>query len=386
MSTQPLDPQSGRQQLDAIIQDAVTQRASDIHLEIFEDGPSIRLRVDGVLRVVSRPSPEDYAAICAAAKDAANFEMGEPPRLQDGRLRPAPDLDIRVSTYPCCYGENITMRLLQKSQISLDLNHVGLTEAQLGTLRRWARSPNGVLLVTGPTGSGKTTVLYSILNELNEPTVKICSIEDPVEYTIGGICQLPINPRSGITFSTALRATLRQDPDIILVGEIRDLQTTELIIQASLTGHLVLSTLHTNSATQAPTRLRDIGVEPFLIKETLLGVTSQRLLRRLCVQCREEYEPDSVTIERLGIPRGAYFRAIGCDQCTGGYRGRLGVFELLELSPACKMLLLKGCSEAELRSQAVSEGMTTMWQAGIVKAREGVTSIEEIVRVIGGPH
>ena len=375
---------SAEQRLLGIIRSAVERRASDVHFEIYDDGPRIRLRIDGVLSEVEHPSGEEYRGLIAAIKTAANLELNEQPMLQDGRIQLDDGIDLRVSIVPCYRGEAVTMRILARSQVCLTLDRVGLTEEQHRTLERWITSPNGVVLVTGPTGSGKTTVLYSMLERVNEPSVKVCSIEDPIEYTFNGINQLAINPKAGITFASAARATLRQDPDIILVGEIRDRDTAYVIIQAALTGHLVFSTLHTNTAPHAVIRLRDIGVEPFLIKETVIGVTSQRLIRKLCVHCREEYEPEALAIERFGLPAGTYYRPVGCDQCAGGYRGRVAVLELFEPSSACKEMMVRGCTEAELRSQAVSDGMVTMWQSAVAKAREGITSIEETTRVVGG--
>jgi len=370
-----------------VIKEAFTRGASDIHVECFETEALIRFRIDGVLRVFKKLPSDKYSDYRDNIKTMACMDLQERRVPQDGRIRlniNDKNLDLRVSTVPCAFGESIVFRILDRSSIKLNIDQVGFNETQLGILKRWYSQPHGIILVTGPTGSGKTTVLYSILNTLNDESIKICSIEDPIEYTFPGINQIAISPKIGLTFSQSIRAVMRQDPDVILVGEIRDLQTSQMIIQTALTGHLALSTLHTNTATEGVIRMRDMGLEPFLIKDTLIGITSQRLVRKLCQHCREEYEPEALTLEYLGLSKQAFYRAKGCENCNNfGYRGRTAIYELFEWTNGCKNLLLRNCNDNELRRQAISEGMATLWQDGISKAVQGVTSLEEILRVIG---
>ena len=371
---------------DTIISDAKESRASDIHLECFEKEASVRIRIDGVLKKVRTMTPGEYKAVCDQIKVWAGMDISETHRPQDSRWILEHDstaYDIRVSTILSTFGETIVMRLLPRSSATLlTMDRLGLGDEQLDILKSWIKRPNGVIFVTGPTGSGTTTVLYSVLNELKRESIKIISIEDPVEYAIEGIVQIPINPKLGLTFGATLRVCLRQDPDVVMVGEIRDLETLELVTQTALTGHLVLSTLHTNNATEGVIRIRDIGIEPWLIKSMLIGVMSQRLVRRLCDTCKEAYAPDPSGVSAIGLKASQYYRPKGCDLCSStGYRGRTAIYEFFEMSDAARDLMLGGCDGSDLRRSAISGGMKTMWQDGLEKAAQGTTSIEEVMRV-----
>lgn len=374
-------------QVSNLIKDAVDRNASDLHLEIFENGGRARMRLDGMLRNVAEFDTKTYFEIVEKVKAMSALCLEEKRLPQDGRIIldvGGERVDLRVSATPCCFGENLTLRMLRKSQLCIDLKRAGLNPEQSETLASWYNSPNGVVLVTGPTGSGKTTVLYMILNELNKETRKVCSIEDPIEYAFEGICQMAVNPKIGITFPRAMRSILRSDPDVIMVGEIRDLDTAQCIVQMSLTGHLVLSTLHTNTATEGVVRLRDIGLDPFLIKDTLRGITSQRLLRKLCPDCRKEYSPDKITLDHLKLKKQKFFKAVGCKKCNHtGYKGRMAIFEFFEMSNAAKELLMRNCTPEELRKQAIVDGMQTIFQSGVEKAIAGETSLDEVLRVVG---
>ena len=367
-----------------LVEQAYKSRASDIHVERFEQRAGVRLRVDGVLRRVRDLTDDEYAAVCARIKVMAGMDATERRLPQDGRIHWPTGLDLRVSTFPCTFGESIVIRLLDSKSVVLDLPRCGFNEAQMRIVTHWLSRPNGVILVTGPTGSGKTTVLYAMLHALNREEHKVCSIEDPVEYVFEGVNQLAVNPRAGLTFAAALRAVLRQDPDVIMIGEIRDRETAMAIIQAALTGHLVLSCVHTNDSTSSLVRLRDIGLEAFLIKDAVVGVSAQRLVRKLCPKCREAYEPDAVCRQALGLPAGQFYRARGCADCRGtGYRGRIAIFELLAPGESVKSLLLQGADAAELRRAALAEGLVTLWADGLAKAAAGITSLEEVQRVVG---
>jgi len=385
MATEPT--RSPEEAVREVIDQAFRSRASDIHWECFLDGARVRTRVDGVMSVFREHDCETHRDYCRAIKSMAGLDPDQCRLPQDGRILFSDRLDVRCSTYPCVDGESITMRLLGRADVCIDIREVGLSDDHSARLKDWYSRPNGVLLVTGPTGSGKTTVLYSVLHEVNKVSHKVCSVEDPVEYTITGVNQVQINPKIGVTFGSALRNTLRQDPDIILVGEVRDLETAQIIIQAAMTGHLVLSTLHTNNASDALIRLRDIGLAPFMIKDTLIGVMSQRLIRKLCLKCREPYEPDPMLRKHLALPDGTFFRPKGCPECNGtGYRGRMGIFEQFEMTAGCKALFLENCTPEEFRTRAIAEGMKTLWDDAVAKAAQGVTSVEEVVRVTGGPE
>ncbi len=369
-----------------LILDAVRQRASGIHIECLKDSVGVRLRIDGALKAFKRLGQEEGLLLRNGMKELAALDVMER-RPQDGRIllkENGKDVDIRVASAPSVYGDSICARILSRSDLVLDIAKAGLSAKQLETVKKWSRRPNGLVLVTGPAGSGKTSLLYMILNSLDRESNKIYTVEDPVEYAFEGISQMPIAPQIGLTFPSALRAVLRQDPDIIMAGEIRDSETVLLLTEAALTGHLVLSTLHTDTATGAAIRMKDIGVEPFLLRDSLVGVVSMRLVRALCKECRKEYAPDAATIKRLGLPQRKYYKAVGCESCKGsGYVGRVGIYELFEPSEAGMGMLINGCSHEEFRKQAISEGMATLLEDGLSKAAQGITTIEEVMLMAG---
>ncbi len=357
--------------LNALFTQAARDGASDIHIEPFETRSEVRFRVDGALREVVRPNKALHAALISRIKILAQLDIAEKRLPQDGRISlriGGRALDVRVSTLPCAHGERAVMRLLDKSAARLDLRVVGMSATMLERFDALIRHPHGLLLVTGPTGSGKTTTLYSALARMDATGSNIMTVEDPIEYDLAGIGQTQVNPRIELTFARALRAILRQDPDVVMIGEIRDFETAQIAIQASLTGHLVLATLHTNDAPAAVTRLIDMGVEPFLLASSLLGVLAQRLVRRLCPQCR-----------RLG-PEG--WVAVGCAACNDtGYSGRTGVFELLEADDALRAAVHRGESEAGLRALATAAGMRSMREDGARWIESGDTTPAELLRV-----
>lgn len=374
--------------INGIIAQAVKQRASDIHVEPYEKNLSIRLRIDGVLReILSLPS-RVTPALVSRVKVMARLDIAEKRIPQDGRISLAlggKTVDVRVSTLPARFGERVVMRILDKEEARLDLDALGMPSDTLARFHRVLRRPNGIILVTGPTGSGKTTTLYAALSLLNDPGRNILTVEDPVEYAIDGVGQTQINPKVGMTFATGLRAILRQDPDIVMVGEIRDVETAEIAIQAALTGHLVLSTVHTNSAVGAITRLRDMGAEPYLLSSTIAAVLAQRLVRRLCPACKEPYAPDAAERRLLGVGNGrdvAIYRAAGCGRCGGtGYEGRLGVYELLVVDDALRRLIHDDAGEDAVSAEAF-KGVDTLAACGFRHVLDGVTSIEEVLRVV----
>ncbi|MBJ9976797.1 Flp pilus assembly complex ATPase component TadA [Pseudomonas sp. S75] len=374
--------------INALFGQALRLHASDIHIETFEQSLVVRLRVDGHLREVLRPPRALSAMLVSRIKVMARLDIAEKRQPQDGRisLRAAGrEVDVRVSTLPGIHGERVVMRVLDKQASLLDLDHLGMPENVLRGLRGCLARPNGIVLSTGPTGSGKTTTLYASLNSLNDGSRNILTVEDPVEYAIAGIGQTAINPRAGLTFASGLRAILRQDPDVIMLGEIRDRETAQIAVQASLTGHLVLSTLHTNSAVGAVTRLRDMGIEPFLIASSLRGVLAQRLVRRLCGCARPQpLQP----AERRLWPELAMLSAthhpVGCEQCQGtGYVGRLGVYEFVELDAGLIGLLYDGASEAAMQTHLASRRQSLASMASECLAR-GQTSLAEVLRVVQG--
>ena len=359
--------------INALLTQASRDGASDIHIEPFEDHSLVRFRVDGTLRDVVRPRRELHAALVSRIKIMAQLDIAEKRLPQDGRIalriggRP---IDVRVSTLPTGHGERAVLRLLDKEAGRLDLTKLGMGGGTLKVFDRLVHQPHGIVLVTGPTGSGKTTTLYAALGRLDTGTTNILTVEDPIEYDLDGIGQTQVNARIDMTFGKALRSILRQDPDVIMIGEIRDLETAQIAVQASLTGHLVLATLHTNDASAAVTRLMDMGVEPFLLSSSLLGVVAQRLVRKLCTQCRE---PD---------PVAGGWRAAGCLACNRtGYAGRTGVYELLSVDDAIRGLIHRSASEAEIRAAAVANGMTSMREDGKRWVQSGVTSLDEVIRV-----
>ncbi len=373
-----------------IILEAIQNNASDIHLEPFEHRFVVRMRLDGVLKELNPPPQELQSAVTSRVKVMADMDIAETRMPQDGRIRvqiSGKELDFRVSTLPTVFGESVVLRVLSQDDIDLETGALGMLPEQEDSYRDIIERPNGIMLVTGPTGSGKTTTLYAGINHINEPTDKIITMEDPVEYEIPGLIQCQVHEEVGMTFANGLRAILRQDPDICLVGEIRDIETAQTAIQASLTGHLVLSTVHTNDAAGAITRMIDMGIKPFLLTATIQGVLGQRLVRILCEHCQVEYEPDPTDIRAIGEdPREwrdhTFYRGEGCDRCGGtGFDGRTGIFELLVISEEVQKLILDGNSASDIENHAVENGMVTMRQHGWQKAVEGITTLEEVLRV-----
>lgn len=372
--------------INALVAEAIKTRASDIHVEPYETALSIRLRIDGVLREVLSLPPKMTPVLTSRVKVMARLDIAEKRVPQDGRISLAMGgrlVDVRVSTLPSRFGERIVMRLLDKEQAQLDLDALGMPTEIRERFEKVLRKPNGVILVTGPTGSGKTTTLYAALTLLNDPGVNILTVEDPVEYALEGVGQTQVNNKVGMSFATGLRAILRQDPDIVMVGEIRDVETAQIAVQASLTGHLVLSTIHTNSAIGAVTRLRDMGVEPFLLSPTIAGVLAQRLVRRLCENCKEEHEPDKLERDMLGIPKGQkIYRPKGCAACNGtGYEGRIGLYELVVVNENLRKLIHDDAGEQDLRAEAFKD-VPTLAESGYEHVLAGRTSIEEVLRVV----
>ncbi|MEM9169862.1 MAG: type II secretion system ATPase GspE [Pseudomonadota bacterium] len=374
--------------INALIAEAVKTKASDIHVEPYEKSLSIRLRIDGVLREVLSLPARMTPVLTSRVKVMSRLDIAEKRVPQDGRISISlggKNVDVRVSTLPARFGERIVMRILDKEEAQLDLDALGMPGPTLARFRQALARPNGVILVTGPTGSGKTTTLYAGLSLLNEPSRNILTVEDPVEYAIDGVGQTQINPKVGMTFATGLRAILRQDPDVVMVGEIRDGETAEIAIQAALTGHLVLSTVHTNSAVGAITRLRDMGVEPFLLSSTVAAVMAQRLVRRLCPACKTPYAPDAAERALLGAgPDEALtvYRPAGCGRCNHtGYEGRIGVYELAVTDERLRTMIHEDASEQDLAAHAFRDA-DTLAQSGFGHVRAGLTSIEEVLRVI----
>jgi type IV pilus assembly protein PilB len=378
-----------RKLLNMVLLMAIKDHASDVHFEPFEDEFRIRIKADGVLYEMVPPPRHLAFAITTRIKVMANLDIAERRLPQDGRIELSVGghpVDIRVSVLPTMFGESVVMRILDRSVVALDLTKVGMDDHTLVDFRRTIAIPNGIILVTGPTGSGKTTTLYSALSELNRLEDKLITTEDPVEYDIEGIIQIPIDPDIGVTFAACLRAILRQDPDKILVGEIRDLETAEIAVQASLTGHTVFSTLHTNDAPSTITRMKDMGVPTFLITATVEAILAQRLVRRICTQCREPVEASDEALLELSITRddlegGSFYRGKGCDACNNtGYRGRVGLFELMVLDDAIRDMIMSNASTDDLREAARKKGMVTLRQAGIDYVLTGVTTSDEVIR------
>ena len=374
-----------------IMTSAMSQRASDIHIEPFENHLKVRYRIDGVIHEVDSPPQQLTAAIISRLKLMARLNIAERRLPQDGRIQlraQGKEIDMRVSTVPTMHGESVVMRLLDKHSVKLDLNTLGFSDDNLQKIQQQLDAPHGVILVTGPTGSGKTTTLYSALTQLNTPENKVLTVEDPVEYELEGINQIQANPKIGLTFADALRSIVRQDPDIIMIGEMRDVETARIAIQSALTGHLVLSTLHTNDAASGITRLMDMGIEDYLITSTVNGILAQRLVRRLCPQCRESH-PVLPEIEaelglRLYQPEGELrlWHAKGCNACSNtGYKGRSAIHEVLVMDDPIRRLILKHEDAGVLQEQARKAGMRTMYEDGLAKALKGVTTLEEVLRV-----
>jgi len=372
---------------------AAKERASDIHIEPMERELLVRFRIDGVLQEIIKPPKRYQNSIVSRVKVMGQLNIAEKRLPQDGRIRiklAGRDIDIRLSTIPCTFGERIVMRLLDKNTTLLDLTDIGMGVDTMRGMDQVIRRSHGIILVTGPTGSGKTTTLYAALSRINTPDLNILTVEDPVEYQLRGISQMAINPKIGLSFAAGLRSFLRQDPDVIMVGEIRDRETAEIAIQASLTGHLVFSTVHTNDAASAITRLVDMGVEPFLVASSLMAVMAQRLVRRVCPHCRESYRPTAEELKEVALTREAVaragnptiYRAKGCDACGGtGYRGRTGIYELLLVDDDIRQLTLKNVDSSTIKRTGVQKGMLTLLDDGARKVLAGETTLAEVLSV-----
>ena len=371
-----------------LIDGALAADASDIHIEPFEDTLLVRYRIDGLLYDQESPPRRLRAALTSRIKIMAEMNIAERRLPQDGRIRVTAHgrrVDIRVSTIPTVHGESIVMRLLDRASVFLSFDRLGFAPRTAETFEGMIRRPHGMVLVTGPTGSGKTTTLYAALDKINRPDLKIITIEDPVEYQLKRVNQIPVRPKIGLSFASGLRHIVRQDPDVIMVGEIRDLETAEIAIQAALTGHLVFSTLHTNDASSAVTRLQDMGCEPYLFSSVLNGVLAQRLVRRICPVCRVPKPAEAAELVALGVASTGgeeLFHGKGCDECRGtGYRGRTGIYELLRVTESIRSLIVRKAPAAEIRREAVAHGMVTLREDGWARARAGLTTVAEILRV-----
>ncbi|MCE5318339.1 MAG: type II secretion system ATPase GspE [Parachlamydia sp.] len=379
--------------LNLILIEAIQQGSSDIHFEPLEDTLRVRYRIDGVLQARHSPAQEFQAQLLTRIKVMARLDIAEHRLPQDGRIKlkmGRREIDFRVSTVPVVGGERIVLRILDKGNVILGLDKIGMQPAMYEDFRRLIEIPEGIILVTGPTGSGKTTTLYSAICELYNDETNIMTIEDPVEYNLKGIAQIGVQPKIKLDFATGLRHILRQDPDIIMIGEIRDLETAEIAIQAALTGHLVLSTLHTNDAPSAITRLVDMGIEPYLLSSSIVGVGAQRLLRRICSECKRSYVPNDRELESLGVERkdlheGVLHQGAGCSVCFGsGYKGRHGVYEMMVVNNALKRQIVKSPDAVELRKIALESGMSTLLDHGKDLVLQGITTIAEVLRVTKG--
>jgi len=370
---------------------ALESRASDVHIEPFENQLKIRYRIDGILHEVEPPPRQLKAAVISRLKVLAQLNIAERRLPQDGRIKirlAGKDVDLRIATVPTLYGESVVIRLLERSQIFADLDSLGLPPPILRQFNEMIAKPHGMILVTGPTGSGKTTTLYGVLQKINDPSKKIITIEDPVEYQLSGVNQIHVKPQIGLTFANGLRSIVRQDPDVIMVGEIRDSETAEIAIQAALTGHLVLSTLHTNDAAGAVSRLLEMGVQDYLLSSSLLGVLAQRLVRRLCFACRRQapfagFDGGEPALRlQSGTLQESLWEAVGCEACSGtGYFGRIGVFELLSASPEICKIIVQRADAGTIRNVAVRQGMSLLRDDGFDKVRQGVTTLAEVLRV-----
>lgn len=373
-----------------ILYQAVKRDASDIHIEPFEKELRVRYRIDGVMHDIMSPPKRIQGALSSRIKIMSHLNIAEKRVPQDGRMQikvADKAIDVRVSVLPVVYGERIVMRLLDKTRSFTRIEDLGFSERDLQIVLENIERPNGIIYVTGPTGSGKTSTLYAILARLNRPEVNIVTVEDPVEYQMAGIGQVQVLAKIGMTFAAALRSILRQDPDIIMIGETRDQETAQIAVQAALTGHLVLSTLHTNNAPASITRLIDMGVEPFLIASSVVMILAQRLVRKLCPACKKPYKPEADLIRRLGLTQQeaetiTFYKAVGCSECMDtGYRGRLAVFEVMEMTPAIAALTMKREDTSVLRTQAIKDGMTLLVQDGVRKIAQGLTTVEEVLAV-----
>lgn len=376
--------------VNSLLFQALKEKASDIHIECFEKEVVVRFRKDGILHRITGVAKKLQSSVISRVKIMAELDIAEKRKPQDGRIRvkvAGRDVDVRISIVPTLHGESVVMRLLDRSAVLLSLEELGLQGRKVETLNALIHRPHGIILVTGPTGGGKTTTLYAGLERINSPDKKIITIEDPVEYQILGINQIQVNRKVNLTFANGLRSILRQDPDVVLVGEIRDRETADIAIHASLTGHLVFSTLHTNDSSSAITRLIDMGIEPFLVASSLIAVVAQRLIRYLCLSCREAYTPIDDELKRIGIdgnkiPEGKLFRAKGCVKCLDtGYSGRSGIFETLIIDDEIRNLTLSTTDSNTIKRKAVERGMTTLKTDGVEKVLKGLTSIDEVMRV-----
>ncbi len=372
-----------------ILTRAIREGSSDIHIEPAAKKVRVRFRTDGILKEIMKPPKDQQLAIASRLKIMANLDIAEKRAPQDGRFQISShgkQIDVRLSTLPTIYGEKVVMRLLNAGHATTGLDDLGFSKAQRGLIQSWIDRPHGMILVTGPTGSGKTTTLYASLNQINDLERNIVTVEDPVEYRMDIINQVQVDPRANLTFAAGLRSILRQDPDVIMVGEIRDRETAQIAIESALTGHLVLSTLHTNDAPSAPVRMIDMGVEPFLISSALVGVIAQRLARRICTQCKESYElePDAVPNDPMlsDLAGKTLWRGSGCPECDHtGYRGRVAIYEMLSVRPEIKDAIVKRSSGEQLKTVALNDGYNTMRQEGIQKILDGTTTLEELLRV-----
>jgi len=373
-----------------MLSQAVKDRASDIHIEPTQTGLKIRYRVDGILYDKLSPPKHIQAALISRIKVMADMNIAEKRLPQDGRIEIKignKNIDIRVSTVPIAFGERVVLRLLDKTRVLLNVTDLGMSNGYMKDFTRLIHYSHGIILVTGPTGSGKTTTLYAVLSTIHKPDINIITIEDPIEYQIDGIGQIQVNPKIDLTFANGLRSIVRQDPDVILIGEIRDLQTAEIAIQSALTGHLVFSTLHTNDSAGAITRLTDMGIEPFLVTSSVIAILAQRLVREICSYCKEDYTPDDESLANIGITPDILqgrklFRGRGCPECLNtGYRGRTGIFELMLMNEPLQTLTLKTSDANTIKQKAIDQGMITLRTNGAQKVLEGVTTIEEVFRV-----
>jgi general secretion pathway protein E len=377
--------------LNRLIGAAVEANASDLHVEPLEDHVRVRMRIDGALQNAEILPKHVQAGLVSRIKILARLNIAEQRLPQDGRIRipvRGREIDLRVSSTPVLYGESMALRILNKQDVALDFEALGFGQADISKLHALLKAPNGIVLVTGPTGSGKTTTLYAALNLLNQPHAKLFTVEDPIEYHLKGVNQIQVKPQIGLDFAAVLRSVLRQDPDIVMIGEIRDVETARVAVQSSLTGHLVLSTLHTNSAAASVSRLLDMGVEDFLLISTLRGVIAQRLVRLLCSQCKLPEKLSPALARRLQLsPSAKIFKACGCASCHGsGYRGRTIVYELLELTPEFRDLVLKRPGDQELENFAKTQGMKSLFDNAMARVASGDTSLEEVMRVVGTPN
>lgn len=375
--------------LNLVLLQAIKDKASDIHFEPFEDEFKMRYRIDGVLYEMVPPPPHLALPIVSRIKVMANLDIAERRLPQDGRIEltvAANPIDLRISVLPTMYGESVVMRVLDRSNVELEIDRIGLRDDELTMMNELIRKPNGVILITGPTGSGKTTTLYAALSSLNEPTTKILTAEDPVEYDIDGLVQCQVNTDQDLTFARLLRSFLRQDPDTILVGEIRDLESAQIAIQAALTGHLVFSTLHTNDAPSTVLRMIDLGVESFLITATIEAIVAQRLVRRICLKCKQEYTPSEtelmeVELRPADVVGRTFFRGNGCEACNGsGYKGRLAIFETMVMDDGLREMIMSQASTALLRNESRRRGMRTLRESGLLSIYDGRTTIDEVLR------